>query len=924
MKNKNAALLSCLALLAQNAAMLPSGTVFAAENTGKLFINEVCAKNTEFAAPDGNHYDWIELYNASSSALDISGYGITDDETKPGRFTFPDGTSIAAGEHLLVFCNSGDFSIADSHCAVFGISTDGETITLTDRNGGTVDTVTFGSIEANQSYGRTKDGTAEYGYMQMTPGSANKADSVVKKDVPAPVFSQASGYISGSANVTITAQNNAKIYYTVDGSAPTVSSKLYSSAIEVSKAALEAIREEAAANAEPETPEAQNPDPWGPGQNPWGGNNPNQMPWGGDIAFAPGDANEAENPWGGIGGGFPEFGDWGNMGDWGNGGFGGDWGFGNWGGVSIKAGAPEAQKDAFVIRAIAVDSEGNASAPVTATYFLGIQDTASYYSNLKVFSLATDSANLNDSQTGIYKNPNQTGREWERPVSVQIFEGGKEVFAQNAGIRIHGGYTRSFAQKSFNLYARDEYGASKFDFDLFSGALRSEETGKKIKKFDSFILRNAGNDCDYARFRDKLNQNLVSDRNFLQQAMEPAVVFLNGEYFGHYEITEKLSTDYINDHTGVKKSDICIIKNQELEDGDEETYREYQELGNWIKQTDFSVSSNYQQLCSKIDIDCFIDYMSAQIFFGNKDWGKNNVALWKTVKPDETNPYADGKWRFILFDTEYSANLYNQIPASTNTLANVMREGSWIGTLLSQAMKNDEFRQKFATAFMDMANYNFDNKKINSLISEYSAVYKPLAVDTFAKFRPENNETSFNSAVETITAFYKDRYESVTGSLRTSAGLTGSLVSVTVSNDSSKGTVKVNTLTPDMSSGSYTGKYYSDYPVTVSAESKEGYTFAGWKLADGTVIKSAEAEIPSGSGQTITATYTAGGASSDSSTASAGDVNADGTVNSKDLAALAGYFYGKSASVSKTAADVNKDGKVNISDIIALKAMLLK
>ena len=135
----------------------------------------------------------------------------------------------------------------------------------------------------------------------------------------------------------------------------------------------------------------------------------------------------------------------------------------------------------------------------------------------------------------------------------------------------------------------------------------------------------------------------------------------------------------------------------------------------------------------------------------------------------------------------------------------------------------------------------------------------------------------------------------------------------------------MNTLTPDFSSGKYTGKYYSDYPVTVSVTPAEGYTFAGWKLKDGTIIKSATAEIDLDGETTITALYSTGD-SADSVTAGAaadvtGDVNSDGAVNSKDLAAFMSVYYGSAK--NEGTADINGDGKVNILDLIILKNKLL-
>ncbi|MBP0974281.1 MAG: CotH kinase family protein, partial [Oscillospiraceae bacterium] len=258
---------------------------------------------------------------------------------------------------------------------------------------------------------------------------------------------------------------------------------------------------------------------------------------------------------------------------------------------------------ATVVRAMCVDASGKQSGVVTNTYFVGFDQKASYYQDTKVVSLVMDERDLFDYERGIYVmgkvyddwmngddydpetpdffmpcNYTQKGREWERDAVIQIFEDGKPAVSQDAGIRIHGGATRSYPQKSFKVFARKEYGAGKLNYDLFSGAVRSQADGSALTEFDSFLLRNGGNDAQYTRFSDKLVQSLVADRQFLTQGMEPCIVFINGEFWGHYELTEKLDKDFVSDHYGIPAKNICIIKKEALEDGSEEGFADWERL----------------------------------------------------------------------------------------------------------------------------------------------------------------------------------------------------------------------------------------------------------------------------------------------------------------------------------------------------------
>lgn len=833
----------------------PSLTVAVAESN-KIMINEICAKNTSYAAPDGGFYDWIEIYNSSSNAVDLSGYGLSDNAGKPYKYTFPDNSIINGKQRLIIFCDSLNPQIDGCCTAAFGISTNGETITLTDCNGKTVDAVTFEQMQENISYGRIPDGSEKFAFMETTPNAPNNEKSVISVDVPEPVLSNEGGFYSDKFSLSVTVPEGTTVYYTLDGSQPTVLSEIYNSPIDVI------------------------------------------------------DISSSENKLSAI----TDI-------------------------TTMTYFPPSKPVDkAFVINAVAVDAEGNYSDTVTASYFIGYQNRASYYQNMKVISIVTDSDNLFDDEKGIYVNGSnstngsncnydQRGTEWERPASIQIFEGGKLQHTQNIGIRIHGGISRVYPQKSFNVYARSQYGASKLEFDLFSGNLISEATGKKIKKFDSFILRNGGDFSDYSRFRDKLNQAVVSDRDFLTQGMETCVVFINGEFWGRYEITEKIDCDFVNSHFDVGKNNICIIKNEQLEDGNEETLNEWSDLYGWIRSTDFSIEENYIQLCEKVDMQSFMDYVSAEIYFNNMDWGCNNMAMWKSTICDSSNPYADGKWRFILFDTEYCQNQYDKInpPANRDSFNNFLKNNSdsFVGCLMKAAIENESFKEQFCRTFMDMANHNFDYSRVYTVIDKFSTKYHDAIVDTYKRFpskasNEDNAEKIFSDAVDSVNDFYQNRYPNIVKALKSNFSLKGSLANITIKNDDSMGSVKINTITPDLTSGSWSGNYYTDYPILLSAEPMPGYKFSYWETSDGRKININSAEIEFNADLTVTAVY-------EKADIIIGDVNADGSVNSSDLVILQKYLLGKIHLTAEQAAraDVCADEVIDVFDMVLLRKLCL-
>ncbi len=165
----------------------------------------------------------------------------------------------------------------------------------------------------------------------------------------------------------------------------------------------------------------------------------------------------------------------------------------------------------------------------------------------------------------------------------------KAVYSANTGIRIHGYSSSALPQKSFKLYSRAEYGTKKFDYDLFHGAVKNVN-GEHIGSFNHLILRNGGND-QKLKLRDRLNQEMAAGGSFGTQAQTECIVFLDGEYWGLYNITEKLNESYVTAHYGVKKSTVCMFKDPvEYIEGDVKGLEDYKE----------KVRSMQESICSRI------------------------------------------------------------------------------------------------------------------------------------------------------------------------------------------------------------------------------------------------------------------------------------------------------------------------------------
>ncbi|MBN1180939.1 MAG: CotH kinase family protein [Bacteroidales bacterium] len=199
----------------------------------QIYINEFMASNsTSLFDNDYQAYsDWIELYNAGSTQIDIAGYYLTDDILEPLKWQFPGGITISAGGYLIVWA---DLEGLGNHTN-FRLDSEGEQLLLFDNTGALVDSVSYGQQYNDLSYGRITDGGSQWSL--FTKSTPNLANTTYPQNAiaPVPVFSPVAGFYSTSQSVTIsTSDPSFQIRYTTDGTEPSASSTLYSGSITVS------------------------------------------------------------------------------------------------------------------------------------------------------------------------------------------------------------------------------------------------------------------------------------------------------------------------------------------------------------------------------------------------------------------------------------------------------------------------------------------------------------------------------------------------------------------------------------------------------------------------------------------------------------------------------------------------------------------
>ena len=272
--------------------------------------------------------------------------------------------------------------------------------------------------------------------------------------------------------------------------------------------------------------------------------------------------------------------------------------------------------------------------------------------DLPVISLITEPDHFFDNDDGIYSFGDDFEndfphyganfwQDWERPIHFTLYEtDGSLGTAFDGGVKIFGGWSRALDQRSLSIFARGQYGFSEINYPLFPD--------QNYSTYQALVLRNSGNDWLNTMFRDAALTGLLKGTGLDYQAYRPTVTYLNGEYWGIYNMREKINEHFIASKHNLDPNNIDLLEREaNIIHGDN---KEYLELLEFITNNNLADANNYEFVKEKIDIENYIVYQVAQIFFDNTDWPGNNVKYWKAK---------NGKWRWIVFDTDFGFGIWN-------------------------------------------------------------------------------------------------------------------------------------------------------------------------------------------------------------------------------------------------------------------------
>lgn len=372
--------------------------------------------------------------------------------------------------------------------------------------------------------------------------------------------------------------------------------------------------------------------------------------------------------------------------------------------------------------------------------------------DMPVISLVLEADNLFDPEYGIHVpgihydtlNPGWTGNyfqrgdEWERPVHIEYYEeDGQLGFSQNAGIRIHGGKTRQGAQKSFKLYARNEYGKKYFDYPLMPH--------REHIQYKRFLLRTTMGTWYNTLLNDVFAHEVARGIGINYQDYRPAVVFINGEYWGILTIRDRIDERYLAYSYGLDKDSVEFRGFYNLP---------YFGLINFIEANDLSEDVNYDSVKTKVDIENFIDYHITQMFFQNTDWPVNNMRMWI-----EKN--SEGKWKWVFYDIDggFSDFNFNMFEFMATNDPDIVYPNSPSSTFMFRhLMKNQSFRDKFKHRYIELLNTDFRIDTLRNKLNQLIKLYESEIPRHFSRWYDNQNFSDWKNAIdESIITFMVNR-----------------------------------------------------------------------------------------------------------------------------------------------------------------------
>lgn len=703
-------------------------------NPDGVRINELMASNrTQLQDEDGDWSDWIELYNASASAADLTDCALSDDDANQRKWVLPPLT-MQPGEYLLVFASGKDRREEGALHTNFKLSKSSEAVRLYDADGHVLSWAEYDALPGETSLSRLPDGSLTTEILP-TPGYENTeagvraARSLVSRNAEGlcinEIMAKGDGedwvelYNAADSAVDLTGMglsddtDHPRRWQFPEGAI--IPAKGYVTVLLTGKGGDSGIHNgrycadfalsdgETAVLARPDgtlmdkvtlfeqhhnisygRAEGQERYRYFPEATPSAANTtPSYARKAANVAFSEPGGQHAEKALTVTLSSDPDVTIYYTT-------------DGNDPTTSSAAytGPIEVEKNT-VIKAVAWQADLIPSDLCVQSYILGAHHA------LRLVCVSGDRDKLNGS-SGMLK----TGIKGEGSEAyVEIYEpDGTRVIAQKCLMKLAGHSTRMHeGQKGFSLRAKKEYGASRFNYALFSN--------RDYPSYKSFVMRASGQDCKQTFMRDSVLSALAADTSVLYRETEVSVVYINGRYWGVYNMRERVCNDMIAQFHGWDNPD-----DVEYKEGAGTSSENYQQMLRWVRRNDLSKDANVAKLREMVDIENYLEYVMLEMYANNQDL--NNVGFYR-------NPKADGLWRWAVFDLDLSFQL------SGDNVGPWLR-GDTVGSITEQSnllfrrlMENATLRDWFLRRMGELLASTFSAENVTGKIRDRYNLLEP-------------------------------------------------------------------------------------------------------------------------------------------------------------------------------------------------------
>lgn len=417
------------------------------------------------------------------------------------------------------------------------------------------------------------------------------------------------------------------------------------------------------------------------------------------------------------------------------------------------------------------------------------------------------------------ESPRNWNQDWDRHAVFELFESsGDKILDQDLDIRVQGGCSRNNPQKSLVLRARDRFGSRTIEHEFFKT--------KQINNFGAIVLRNGGNDFYGAMMRDGLFQSLVAgemDIDYL--AYQPSIVYLNGEYWGIQNIREKVDADYLEANFGIDRNDVDILETGgNAIEGTSERWGVYMDSLNRIG---LNSPEAFAFIKRYIDVQEYINYLTAELYYCNTDWPGNNVKFWR----QRSN---NGRFRWILWDLDFGMGLYDWASYPTHETLTFATDPdntewpnpAWSTLHLRRLLEIPEFRTRLIQTLTTSLSTTFKPERVIDGITAFENNIKTEM--PFHAQRWGLSMSNWNYHVSLLKNFAVQRNDFMKFHIADFFGLNGDVRINLSSFPAGAGDIIFN----GVSEGGVlsNGFYYRDLPFNAVAKAEPGYAFSHFRI----------------------------------------------------------------------------------------------